>query len=158
MAMEILKRNSDYALRALVGLADLGPGEVASAHRLARERELAEPLLRKLLQKLVKAGLVESVQGVKGGFRLARPPAEISVLEAAEAVQGKLAINRCFLGENVCVNQGHCPLSDRLVAVQAHLVEFFSGITLADLLAQPGKRRAGGRTQRAAPATGTRTT
>ncbi len=141
MTMEILKRSSDYSLRALVGLAAVSDGQVVSARELAESQKLAEPLLRKLLQRLVKAGVVKSVQGVKGGFRLARRPEDISVLEVAEAVQGKLAVNRCFLGEDLCVNQGDCPLSAKLVAVQDHLVEFFKGITLADLLERPSPAR-----------------
>ena len=141
MAVEILKRNSDYALRALVGLVGLSDGEVTSARELAGSQRLAEPLLRKLLQKLVRAGLVESTQGVKGGFRLARRPKDISVLEVAEAVQGKLAVNRCFLGKDLCANQNGCPLSARLAGAQDHLVEFFKGITLADLLERPGPAR-----------------
>ncbi len=141
MTMEILKRSSDYALRALLGLAGVSDGQVVSARELAKSHKLAEPILRKLLQRLVKAGVVKSLQGVKGGFRLARRPEDISVLEVAEAVQGKLAVNRCFLGEDLCVNQGACPLSAKLAGVQDHLVEFFKGITLADLLERPSLAR-----------------
>ena len=133
MAMEILKRNSDYALRALVGLAELEKDQVATARELAESQDLAEPLLRKLLQKLVRADIVDSVQGVKGGFKLARKPRDISVLEVAEAVQGKLVINRCFLGKSVCPQQGQCHLSEKLVGVQNHLVNFFGKIRLSDL-------------------------
>jgi len=134
--MEILKRNGDYSIRALLVLGALGEGEILAADRLAREAGVAEPLLRKLLQKLARAGIVASTKGAGGGFRLGRAPADISVLEVIEPVQGKLAINRCFLGLKCCPRQGKCAISRKLVGIQEHLVEFFRGITLADLMAE----------------------
>jgi Rrf2 family protein len=97
---------------------------------------VAESLLRKLLQKLAGAGLVQSVKGTGGGFRLARAPRDISVLDIIEPVQGKLAFNRCFLGSNGCPLQGRCKISRKLTGIQEHLVQFFKGITLGDLKAE----------------------
>ena len=134
--MEILKRNGDYSIRALLVLGALGADELLSADRLASRAKVAEPLLRKLLQKLVRAGIVESVKGTGGGFRLARAPRAISVLDIIEPVQGKLAINRCFLGRSGCPLQGRCKISRKLVGIQEHLVQFFKGITLGDLIAE----------------------
>jgi Rrf2 family protein len=133
--VEILKRNGDYSIRALVVLAGLPAGRILSAERLARAAEVAEPLLRKLLQKLARAGVVESAKGAGGGFRLARAPRQISVLAAVEPVQGKLAVNRCFLGRRHCPLQGNCRVSRRLAGIQDRLVRLFEGISLADLMA-----------------------
>jgi Rrf2 family transcriptional regulator, iron-sulfur cluster assembly transcription factor len=134
--MEILKRNGDYSIRALLVLGTLGEGEILAADRLARKARVAEPLLRKLLQKLVRAGVVESTKGAGGGFRLSRAPKDVSVLEVIEPVQGKLAINRCFLGRSQCSRQGQCRISSKLAGIQEHLVQFFKGITLAELMAE----------------------
>ena len=133
--MEILRRNGDYSIRALAVLGGLPAGRTLSARRLARAARVAEPLLRKLLQKLVRAGAVESARGAAGGFRLARAPRRISILEVIEPVQGKLAINRCFLGRAHCPLKGRCRVSRRLAGIQARLVAFFKSITLADLMA-----------------------
>jgi len=133
MAIEILKRKSDYALRALSLLASLPENQTLNAHEIAIRAELAEPLLRKLLQKLVRAGIVLSVQGAAGGFRLAQKAEKITVLAVAEAVQGKLAVNRCFLGKNLCEREGGCHLHQKLISVQKHLVGFFEGLTLAEI-------------------------
>ena len=137
--MEILKRNGDYSLRALLVLGALGAGEILPADRLAKQAKVAEPLLRKLLQKLAHAGMVESAKGAGGGFRLARAPRDISVLDVIEPVQGKLAVNRCFLGRSRCPLQAKCRISRKLAGIQEHLVEFFKGITLADLMAEEPK-------------------
>jgi len=134
--VEILKRNGDYSLRALLVLGRLADGEIMAADRLARSAKVAEPILRKLLQKMAGAGVVESTRGAGGGFRLARAPRDISVLEVIEPVQGKLAINRCFLAASHCPLKGRCAISRKLVGIQEHLVQFFKGITLADLLAE----------------------
>ena len=72
--MQVLGRESDYALRCLVKLAGADEGQVLSARQIASEDDLPEPLLRKILQKLVKAGIVESVRGSQGGFRLGGLP------------------------------------------------------------------------------------
>jgi Rrf2 family protein len=139
--VEILRRNSDYALRALAALACAGgdDGRPVSAHQLARAEGLAEPHLRKLLQRLAGAGLVESVRGVAGGFRLARRPETITLLEAVEAVQGKLAVNRCLLGRRGCPRQKSCPLSAKLAELQEGLGALFRKVKLADLVVAAGK-------------------
>jgi Rrf2 family protein len=137
--VEILKRNGDYSLRALLVLGALGAGEILPADRLAREARVSEPLLRKLLQRLAGAGIVESTKGAGGGFRLTRAPRDISVLEVIEPVQGKLAINRCFLGRSRCPLQAKCRISRKLAGIQEHLVQFFKGITLVDLMADGPK-------------------
>lgn len=137
--MEILRRDSDSALRALAALAGRaaagGGSGLVSARQLARSERLAEPHLRKLLQRLVRAGLVESVMGAAGGFRLARRPEEIDLLSAVEAVQGKLVLNRCLLGRRGCPRQAACPVSRKLAGIQERLAALFGEITLADLLA-----------------------
>ena len=133
--MEILRRNGDYSIRALLALGALPAGRILSAGRLARAAKVAEPLLRKLLQKLARAGVVESAKGAGGGFRLSRRPRGISILEVIEPVQGRLAINRCFLGRRRCPRQGRCRVSRKLAGIQERLVAFFKGISLADLMA-----------------------
>jgi len=133
--VEILRRNGDYSIRALLVLAGLPAGRILPAGRLARAARLNEPLLRKLLQKLSRAGVVESTRGAGGGFRLARPARRISALDIIEPVQGRLAINRCFLGRRRCPLQGNCRVSRHLAGIQARLVAFFKSITLAELMA-----------------------
>jgi Rrf2 family iron-sulfur cluster assembly transcriptional regulator len=151
--VELLRRNTDYALRAMAHLARLDAGTVASAGVVSGAEGVPEPLLRKLLQRLSRAGLVASVRGIRGGFRLARPAGSITVLDVVETIQGKLAVNRCFLGAKRCPNQGGCALSRKLAGVQDHLKELFAGLSLADLagesrLHQPCNERIGPESRR----------
>jgi len=69
---------------------------------IAREMRIPKTFLAKITQKLVKANLLISFRGVKGGFRLARKPEEISILDVIEAMQGPLAINKCAVDKALC--------------------------------------------------------
>jgi Rrf2 family protein len=86
-----LTRMSAYAIRAAVYLAQLPPGHpFVTGGELARRQGVQGPFLRSLLQRLVPAGLLLSRKGREGGFRLARPAADITLLEIVEAVDGPL--------------------------------------------------------------------
>ena len=100
----LITRKADYATRCMIQLA-VDPAAVLSVAELAPAIHVSEAFTAKVMQSLTKAGLVESVRGARGGFRLARPPADISLLAVLEALQGPLAIN-------VCVDHGQgCELS-----------------------------------------------
>ena len=81
--MDILRRNTDYALRLMVSLArEYGKGALAT-RTLAEDEDVSYQLACKLMQRLHAAKLVESCMGPKGGFRLSRKPADISIREGA---------------------------------------------------------------------------
>ncbi len=131
--MEIIRRNTDYALRTLVLLADADKQQVFVVEWMAKKTEVPEVFLRKILQKLCNAGIVDSCRGRKGGFSLNRDPRQITVLEIVEAVQGPVAINRCFLDEVDCSQFSKCDLKARLVDLQSDLVKTLESVSLAEL-------------------------
>lgn len=132
--MELIRRKTDYALRCLVNLAEAGQNQILSVHALAQQEDIPEDLLQKVMQTLTAAGIVSSQRGRAGGFRLARLPAQITVLEVFESLQGPFALNRCFLGTDRCRHQDVCWLRSKLSALQEEMVDFFRGVTIADLL------------------------
>ena len=132
--MELIRRKTDYALRCLVDMAEAQPGQVVSVHALAQTEDIPEDLLQKIMQALTTAGIVSSQRGRAGGFRLVRLPADISVLEVFETLQGPFALNRCFLGADRCRHQDVCWLRSKLTALQEEMIAFFRGVTIADLL------------------------
>ncbi|MEU6324405.1 Rrf2 family transcriptional regulator [Streptomyces sp. NPDC047009] len=85
----------EWAVHTLLNLAWLGGGEPVATAELAAGHDLSPTYLNKQLQQLVKAGLLESVPGARGGFRLARPLAAVSMLDVVLAIEGDEPLFRC---------------------------------------------------------------
>ncbi len=142
--MDVLRRNTDYALRMMVNLASHFNGELVSARQLASEGNFSYQLGCKLLQKLHKAKLVRSSMGPKGGFALRREPARITLMEIINVLQGGIRLNRCLLGGNGCEFQSECELSTKLACLQMYIDGYLGGITLEELV----RSRSTGKTKR----------
>ncbi|MBB3308398.1 Rrf2 family protein [Rhizobium sp. BK196] len=114
----ILKSQVEWALHCCAILAGLPEGRYLSTKALAELHGLPKEYLSKALQSLSQAGLVHSTLGPSGGYRLARPPAELNFLEIVEAVEGK---SRTFVCDNIrannpCRPKGYCDSSPCAVA------------------------------------------
>lgn len=133
--MEILRRNTDYAIRALVHLA-ANADDVMSAAEIAEKQEIPIDYLQKILRKFVRRGIVDSQRGAQGGFSLAKEPRQVTVREVVETMQGKLAVNKCFFDKDGCSRAPHCPLKQNWLEVQIKIEDFLGGITLDDLVNQ----------------------
>ncbi|MBN1361388.1 MAG: Rrf2 family transcriptional regulator [Sedimentisphaerales bacterium] len=130
--MDILRRNTDYALRLAVHLAGHADDGALSTRVLAQNEEVSYQLACKLMQKLHAAGLVESDMGPKGGFRLSRAPADIAIVEVIEAIQGPLLLNRCVLA-GACPRQEDCAVRAKIGELQERMDEYLRSVTLAEL-------------------------
>ena len=132
--MDILRRNTDYALRLMVGLVGRSEGEAMSTRVLADEQDVPYQLACKLMQQLHAAKLVDSSMGPKGGFRLGRDPAEISLMDVVQVIQGPLSLNRCLLNDACCPRMESCPVRVRMGELQSQMDEYLRGVTLHDLV------------------------
>ncbi len=138
--MDVLRRNTDYALRMMAALASLSSDKSVSARQLASEGNFSYDLGCKILQRLHKAGLVQSRMGPKGGFALSKAPSEISLMEIVNVLQGGIRLNRCLLGGNGCEFQAECGISAKLAHLQRHIDDYLGGITLAEIATAKEKR------------------
>lgn len=133
--MDILRRNTDYALRLAVHLAAHADDGALSTRVLAQTEDVSYQLACKLMQKLHAAGLVESDMGPKGGFRLRRAPKEIAIADVIEAIQGPLTLNRCVLS-GACPRQKDCTVRAKIGELQERMDDYLRNVTLAELAQQ----------------------
>jgi Rrf2 family protein len=138
--MDVLRRNTDYALRIVVHLARQRQGEPASSRDISAAGGVSYNLTCKLLQKLAKKRLVKSTMGPKGGFELWHTPDKITIAQVIKSVQGPIKLNRCLLGGYKCPRKGDCPVYKKIAELQEYIDEYFNGVTLADLIKTNGKR------------------
>lgn len=131
--MDILRRNTDYALRLAVKLAGHAETGALSTRVLAADEDVSYQLACKLMQKLHAAGLVESDMGPRGGFRLSRSPDQITIVEVIEAIQGPLLVNRCVLA-GACPRQENCPVRVKISELQERMDDYLRNVTLAELV------------------------
>ncbi len=102
-----------YSLRVVLALVQSHENNgVMTITEIAAAREIPEAFLRKLLRSLINAGIVESKRGYSGGIRLARPPADITVLDVVEAVEGKMGLNECVTKPSICEFVEECPMHE----------------------------------------------
>ena len=130
-----LSKKADYALLALRHLAVPGPRVTASARELAENYDLPPELLAKVLQQLVRGGLLSSQQGIRGGYGLARPAAKITVVHVIEAIDGPLNVTACSESDHSCDQYTKCNIRDPLWKLKDRIVSALSATTVAELAA-----------------------
>ena len=132
--MDILRRNTDYALRAMANLAVNYNVRSVSTRHIADAGNIPYPISCKILQTLHKAKLVNSSMGPKGGFTLARAPSQITLLQIIEAIQGRVTLNSCLVDDDVCPRQISCAVNKKLLGLQQQIEQYLDKITLEGLL------------------------
>ena len=139
--MDVVRRNTDYAVRLMVNLAwRYGDGPV-STRTASTEEQVSYQLACKLMQSLQKDRLLRSTMGPKGGFCLGREPSEISLLDIISAIQGPISLNRCVLVPKVCPQHKTCTVRNKLAELQKGINDSLANITLEDLLHKPRSQR-----------------
>jgi Rrf2 family protein len=128
----MLPKTAEYALRAVVWLGR-APLEPESAERLSEATQVPRRYLHKVLQDLVRSGLVRSQSGPGGGYALAREAEAITILDVVNAVAPLERIRRCPLG--ISAHRQLCPLHAELDRAYAATEEAFGRVTIARLLA-----------------------
>lgn len=103
-----LTRAGEYAVRCVFYLSKQEPDVVIRRSEIAREMGIPDPFLGKIAQQLSRAGIIEIVQGAKGGLRLLRAPNELNLLEVVEAIMGEITLNDCILNPDSCSRATIC--------------------------------------------------
>lgn len=130
-----MSKLTDYGTLVLVHLArseDRGEA-LNAAPDVAQRTGLAEPTVRKLLKALVRGGLVESVRGAAGGYRLARPAQQISAAQILDALEGPVAITECSGHDSRCSLESVCQVSGKWQRINRAIRMALGEISLAEL-------------------------
>jgi len=132
--MDVIRRNTDYALRLVIGLVgSYGRGPL-SAKALAYTADISFSMTSKLLQKLVSAKLAKSTMGKAGGFELVKLPSEISLYDVILVFQGQVCLNQCIANPRSCPKSPKCLVSKKLAGLQSYIEKYLKDITLDELL------------------------
>ena len=126
---------ADYAVVMMSAAArHCGASCRLNATSLAEETGLPLPTVQKLVSRLSAAGLIESARGTGGGFRLARPPAAISLADIVEAIEGPIAMTSCVeSGRHDCAIEENCRVKPHWNAVNGAVKGALAGVSLASL-------------------------
>lgn len=138
-----LTKKADYGLIAAKHLAEHAAIGALSAKEIAEAERIPAELLAKILQRLVRAKLLVSLQGTNGGYKLARDPRTISAFDVIKAIEGPLFITSCVTHRGECEQSTHCGVREPLQKVSLAIEEVLSKVTIFDL-AQPGEVCDGG--------------
>jgi Rrf2 family protein len=130
MRLELTKR-ADYAIRTVLALARAADDERLSVRRVAAEQRVPERFLPQVMRDLVRAGLVDGTVGRAGGYRIAKPSAEISLLDVVEAVEGDSRRRVCILRGGPCVLEGVCDVHAVFAAAQDDVLQRLRATTVA---------------------------
>jgi Rrf2 family protein len=136
-----LPESTEWVLHATASLAQLDPGSAATAAQLAEHYDLPAAYLAKQLQALVRAGVLTAITGPRGGFRLARPADQITMLQVVEAVDGGSSFYTC----NEIRQKGRaaappqqcreaCGLAARMAEAEAAWRQSLRAVTIADIV------------------------
>ena len=134
MAIMQVSRKVDYALRAVIHLADEEAGErICSVSEIASRERIPRQFLEKIVQELIHKGLVRSRRGPRGGYVLARPPDQVTFRDVIEAVEGPIALNNCTGGHPDCSLIGACGMERIWREGQRRVMDLFQTTTIADV-------------------------
>ncbi len=130
----MISKTGEYALRAVLHLAQRGTAGPQRASQIARELGVPPNYLSKILHALARAGTLKSERGPGGGFRLARPPSEVALAEVLEPFDPMAREQTCLLGRPECSERNACMVHERWKRVREPVAQFFRETTIADLL------------------------
>jgi Rrf2 family iron-sulfur cluster assembly transcriptional regulator len=141
-----LSTKGRYAVMAMTDLAGADPARAVPLAAIAERQQISRPYLEQLFARLRRRGLVNSVRGPGGGYRLARPACELSVADVVTAVDEPLRATRCSGGARGCMKGGaRCITHDLWEETGRRIHDYLAGVSLADVRERrfaPGSERA----------------
>lgn len=133
-----MTKDTDYAVRAVMHLARRPEG-YRSSREIARTEGIPLQFLRRILQKLARAGLVVSREGAGGGVRLKARPRDIRLTDIIRIFQGEIELSQCMFRKRLCAHRSTCVLRARIKAIEDVVNREFEKVTIAALVRDMGE-------------------
>lgn len=127
-----ITRQADYAVRAVQYLAEMDNGSRAATSTIAQKKHIPPSFLAKIVSQLSVAGVVQTSRGARGGVSLARDPADITLLEVVEAIDGPITLNECVTDPSACTFGETCGIRHVWCEAQADLVNRLQATNFAN--------------------------
>lgn len=131
--MKVLTKNTDYAIRALMVLAENRESYVSS-REISEIQDIPYQFLRRIIQALVKEGLVKSKEGSGGGVKLAADPSMIRIVEVIRIFQGEIELSACMFRDKLCANRRTCVLRSEIKRIESLVTREFEKLTIQKLI------------------------
>ena len=128
-----LSKKSDYGLIAMRHLASKETRGACNTKEIAKAYGMPAELLAKVLQRLVKNGLLVSQHGVEGGYKLARHPSSVTAFDVIRAIDGPVLITSCVTARGQCLQASTCTVREPLNKVNEVIAKALSSVTMASL-------------------------
>ena len=128
-----LSKKADYALMAVKHLAQKPGAPSTSAREIAEQYDIPLELMAKVLQRLVRTGLLISTQGTRGGYTLSRPSTSISVADVIQAIDGPFTVTACSTEKNDCEQYQKCSIRDQLWQIRERIAATLGTVTMAEM-------------------------
>lgn len=137
--MSLIRKDVDYAIRSLIYLAlhseaEREQSKFISASALARELGLPLHFLRRICSELIRAGILETREGKRGGVRLGKKCNTINIREIIEIFHGTPELSECTFRKTLCPNRKTCVLRRRILAIEESVIRQFEAITIRELV------------------------
>jgi Rrf2 family protein len=133
VAMKVLTKHTDYAIRALIALAE-NRGDYHSSREISEVQSIPYQFLRRILQKLAREGIVESKEGAGGGVKLAVHPSRIRVVDIIKIFQGDIELSACMFRDTICENRRTCVLRKEIKRIEKMVTREFAKLTIQKLV------------------------
>ncbi len=129
----LLSNTAEYALQVVLFLADRGHERLVRVNEIATALDLPQNYLSKILNELVRGGVLTSSRGKHGGFGLAIAPEKLSIQDVVARFDGARGDQRCLLGRGLCSDEDACRIHHRWKAISDQVTAFFADTTIAEL-------------------------
>ncbi len=137
--MKILTKETDYAVRALILLSKNKDGFL-SVKKISVALGIPYHFLRGIIPKLIQHEIVESKEGVSGGVRVIKDPAEINIIGLIEIFQGDFELSDCLFRQKICPNRKKCVLREEIKRIEKIVGKEFEKLTIDKLLKKLKKK------------------